>query len=191
MIENLTRQNNIYQNVIKVVIDKNKTAWAITPEGLIKITPEKKIIYGYTPRLMLTKVHTGPDTLEKAGATVFSHRQNNISFYFAAPSFLGEKQILYSYWLQGSNNHKWSDPADNASVSFVELKPGNYTLHIKAIFPAGRYPEQLLSLFIFCYSSLVANLVVQNRSRNIRNWNVGCGYPALLPGKIRTTENNS
>ena len=55
VIENLTRQNNIYQNVIKVVIDKHKTAWAVTPEGLIKITPEKKIIYNYTPRLMLNK----------------------------------------------------------------------------------------------------------------------------------------
>jgi signal transduction histidine kinase len=145
VIENLTRQNNIYQNVTKVVIDNHKTAWAVTPEGLIKITPENKIIYRYTPRLMLTKILTGPDTLEQADAKIFSHRQNNISFYFAAPSFLDEKQILYSYWLQGSNNQRWSDPSDNASVSFTELKPGNYTLNIKAIFPAGRYPEQTLS----------------------------------------------
>ncbi|HZI54190.1 MAG TPA: histidine kinase, partial [Chitinophagaceae bacterium] len=145
VIENLTRQNNIYQYVTKVVIDKNKTAWALTPEGLIKITPEKKIIYDYTPRLILTRVLTGPDTLEHAGTTVFSHRQNYISFYFAAPSFLGEKQILYSYWLEGSNNQRWSEPADNASVSFAELMPGSYTLHIKAIFPAERYPEQTLS----------------------------------------------
>ncbi len=145
VIENLTRQNNIYQNVIKVVIDNHKTAWAVTPEGLIKIIPEKTINYNYTPRLMLTNVLTGPDTLEKAGTRVFSYKQNNISFYFAAPSFLDEKQILYSYLLQGSNNQKWSDPSDNSSVSFAELKPGNYTLNIKAIFPAGRYPEQTLS----------------------------------------------
>jgi hypothetical protein len=94
---------------------------------------------------MLSKVLTGPDTLEKAGTTEFSHRQSNISFYFAAPSVLDEKQILYSYWLQGSNNQRWSDPSDNSSVSFAELNPGNYTLNIKAIFPAGRYPEQILS----------------------------------------------
>ena len=51
VIENLTRQNNIYQRVYKVVIDKNNTVWGLLTNGLIKITSENKKPTDYTPTL--------------------------------------------------------------------------------------------------------------------------------------------
>jgi len=143
VIENITKQNNIYQSVFKVVIDKNNTAWGSVSNGLIRIVPESKRKIAYSPTLLLSMIKAGKDTvLEKS---LFTHKQNNLSFYFSATSFFDEKQILYSYRLNGSSNNQWSEPSNNSFISFIDLPFGNYILDIKAIFPAGRYPEQTIN----------------------------------------------
>jgi signal transduction histidine kinase len=144
IIENLTRQNNIYQGINRVNIDNNRTAWALMSSGLIKITPESHQSSGYIPQLMFRQIRAGTDTINDAHNASFSYNQNNLSFHFSAPSFMDEKQILYSYQLQGSTTNAWTETSNNAMASFIDLRPGNYTLNIKAKFPAGRYPDQLL-----------------------------------------------
>jgi signal transduction histidine kinase/ligand-binding sensor domain-containing protein len=143
IIENLTRQNNMYQFMYSVVTDKNNITWAMGSEGLIRISPVSNSTTGYLPRLMITQIRVGANELDQ-NRTTLSYKQNNLSFYFTAPSFLGEKQILYSYMLKGSSHAEWSEPSNNAFASFIDLRPGDYTLHIKVKFPAGRYPEQSL-----------------------------------------------
>src|SRR5688572_850366 len=144
VVENLTRQNNIYHGITRVVIDKNKTAWALFTSGLIKITKENQTAPAYTPKLMFSQIRAGTDTLNNADAATFSYKQNNLSFHFSAPSFMDEKQILYSYQLKGSTTAEWTEPSNNAVATFIDLRPGNYILNIKAKFPAGRYTDQLL-----------------------------------------------
>lgn len=144
VIENLTKQNNIYQSIFEVVIDKNNTAWGLVSNGLIKITHEKKRPSDYSPTLMVTMIKAGKDTM-RSFAGALSYKQNNLSFFFAGTSFLDEKQVLYSYRLHGGGNNPWSEPSNNASVSFIDLPPGDYTLDIKANFPAGRYSAQIIS----------------------------------------------
>jgi signal transduction histidine kinase/ligand-binding sensor domain-containing protein len=144
VVENITRQNNMYQLIYQAVTDKNKATWALSSGGIIKITSEKRIASGYIPRLIMTQVRNGTTLLQDSSGISLTHKQNNLSFYFAAPSFLDEKQIQYSYRLQGSATTEWSEPSGNAFASFIGLHPGNYTLHIKAVFPAGRYPDQTL-----------------------------------------------
>ena len=145
IIENLTKQNNIYQSVFKVVIDKDNTAWGLTSNGLFRITSEKKRPTDYSPTLMMSMIKTGKDTISKTSDASLSYKQNNLSFYFSATSFLDEKQVMYSYRLLGSSNNQWSEPSNNSTVSFIDLHPGDYTLDIKANFPAGRYPEQIIN----------------------------------------------
>ncbi len=145
VIENLTKQNNIYQSAFKVVIDKNNTAWTTVSNGIIKITPEKKRPANYSPTLMVGMIKAGKDTIPGTATASLSHKQNNLSFYFAATSFLDEKQILYSYRLLGGSNNQWSEPSNNTSVSFIDLPPGNYSLEIKAKFPAGRYADKIIN----------------------------------------------
>jgi ligand-binding sensor domain-containing protein len=144
IVENLTRQNNIYQKVDEVVMDKSDNAWVLTSNGIIKIAKENKRAINYSPTLMVSLVKTGKDTLQNQSGASLSPKQNTLSFYFAATSFVDEKQVLYSYRLQGGSNTDWSEPSNNSSVSFIDLPSGDYTLDIKAIFPAGRYPEQLV-----------------------------------------------
>ncbi len=143
VVENITKQNNIFQSVFKVVIDKDNTAWGLVSNGIIKITPEKKLASDYLPTLMVSMLKAGKDTISPG--TVLSYKQNNLSFSFAATSFFNEKQVLYSYRLFGGSNDQLSEPSNNATVSFIDLHPGDYTLEIKAMFPAGRYPDQTMS----------------------------------------------
>jgi signal transduction histidine kinase/ligand-binding sensor domain-containing protein len=143
VIENMTKQNNIYQSVFKVVVDKNNTVWGSVSNGLIKLVPESKRTSVYSPTLLLSMIKAGKDTVFERSS--FTHQQNNLSFYFSATSFLNEKQILYSYRLQGGSNSQWSEPSNNATVSFIDLPAGEYTLDIKASFPADRYPAKTIS----------------------------------------------
>ncbi len=145
IIENITKQNNIYQKVRNIVIDNDHTVWGLLSSGLIKITKDRRDTNSYIPSFLVTMVRTGKDTITGSGRITLSHKQNNLNFHFAATSFLDEKQVLYSYRLEGGSNTQWSEPSNNASVSFVSLNPGNYTLYIKAKFPANRYPEQMIS----------------------------------------------
>jgi signal transduction histidine kinase/ligand-binding sensor domain-containing protein len=145
VIENLTKQNNIYQSVYKVIIDKDNIAWGMVSNGLIRISPENKQKTDYSPTLMVSMAKAGKDTIAGTNNAILSYKQNNLIFYFTATSFLDEKQLLYSYRLQGGSNTQWSEPSNNTSVSFIDLHPGDYSLDIKAIFPAGRYPEQIIN----------------------------------------------
>ena len=146
VVENLTKQNDIYQSVTKIVFDKNRTAWVLVTNGLIKITPDPVEDDGYFPTLFYTLITAGKDTLSTNEKLDLSFKQNNLSFSFAATSFLDEHQIMYSYLLKGSNQHQWSDPSNNSKISFIDLHPGIYILQIKASFPADRYPDQMISL---------------------------------------------
>lgn len=145
VIENITKQNSIYQRVFKVIVDKSNTAWGLVSNGLIRITTENKKSAEYSPTLTVSMIKAGKDTINNTPGTALSYKQNNLNFYFAATSFLDEKQTLYSYRLKGSSISQWSEPSDNTSVSFIDLPPGDYTLDVKASFPAGRYPDQTIS----------------------------------------------
>jgi len=145
VIENLTKQNDIYQSVSKVFFDKSKTAWIMSSNGLIKITAEPQMNTDYSPSLMFTLVTAGKDTISAKEAINIPYRQNNLIFNFTATSFLDEHHIMYSYLLNGGSQTQWSDPSNITRVTFIDLHPGNYTLLIKARFPADRYPEQVIS----------------------------------------------
>lgn len=70
----------------------------------------------------------------------FRHTDNNISFFVAAPSFIDEKQVAYSYLLEGSGNKKWSDTSSaNSIINLTLLSAGNYLLKVKAFFPSTTY----------------------------------------------------
>jgi signal transduction histidine kinase len=142
VIENITRQNNMYQFISYILIDKNKTIWALSPAGLISIMTKQKGTVTYIPKLMISQAKAGTVVLDHHAAASLSYQQNDLSFNFSATSFLDEKQVLYSYRLQGRSNTTWSEPSNNATASFIGLRPGQYTLVVKAIFPAGRYPDQ-------------------------------------------------
>lgn len=60
-----------------------------------------------------------------------SYRENVFRVYFSAMSFLQPSDILYSYYLEGFDDD-WIEAGNHQSVTYTNLAPGTYTLHVRA-----------------------------------------------------------
>jgi signal transduction histidine kinase/ligand-binding sensor domain-containing protein len=144
IIGNTGRVNNLFQTVQKIVITENNTVWALTMEGSLIYVHSDEHRAAFTPQLSFTSFFVN-EGQRLDSANEFAYNENNLSFSVAAPSYVDEKSILYSYILQGSSHPTWSKPSNNSTFSFINLAPGQYTLKVRADFPEGIYPSQALS----------------------------------------------
>jgi len=146
IVGNISKNNNFYQTVGKIVTTKNNKVWALTNGGIILRTSETSspAKTSSAPTFFFTslQVNNKPDT---DTAKNFSYRQNNFSFTVAATSFIDEKSITYSYLLEGSGNKNWSEPSNNSAFNFINLSPGDYTLKIRSEFPEATYSSQTIN----------------------------------------------
>jgi len=144
-IENLTRSNSIYKQILKTVVSKNGTAWCHTSDGNIIRISKAENPSSFHPSLFITGLKIGNATSDDLSSPAsFSYRQNNFTISVAAPSFYDEQQIKYSYLLHGSGNDQWSEPSNNSTFNFINLNASAYKLQIKAMFPSGRYPDEII-----------------------------------------------
>jgi ligand-binding sensor domain-containing protein/two-component sensor histidine kinase len=60
-----------------------------------------------------------------------SYKENSVSIYFNGISFSSNPHIEYSYQLVPVDS-AWSNPSHNSTISFVQLRPGNYSFKVKA-----------------------------------------------------------
>ena len=170
LVENVTRSNNIYLPIYKIQQTAKGLFWILTSAGVITYDPNKKIVNDWKPRLSFSDIlinNSNKTPLSSNGE--LKYFQNNILFHLSAPTFIDEKQTRFSYLLEGSGNEDWSSPSPDASINFVRLPPGDYTLRAKAIFLHGRYPaiESTFSFTIlppwwltWWFKSLVALVVL-------------------------------
>src|SRR4029079_6401766 len=114
-IENLTKTNNYFNYINDVWVSADGQGYARTfSGGLLVISPIQLTKAEQTPELLLEEMRMNAmPVIEK---TSFSFKQNNLSFLVAAPSFIDEKQVTYSYLLEGSGNKQWSDTASANAV---------------------------------------------------------------------------
>jgi len=147
VIENITQSNNLFLSVKKIMVDRSGTSWGVGESGtLLKIFEMPKNHSTFTPRLYLTQIKSGKESYTNVDSIrAFSYFRNNLQFSVAAPSFIDEKEIKYSYLLSGSGSKQWSEPSPTSDFNFINLPPGSYTLQVKATFPAKRYNEQSFS----------------------------------------------
>lgn len=62
------------------------------------------------------------------------YKQNSIRFEYAISSFTHGEEVRYQYRL---NDHKWSDYATVQTKEYSNLREGDYTFEVKAVFPNG------------------------------------------------------
>ena len=144
MVENTTRSNNIYQKIEKVNTTRSGDHWILTTNGIIRIKPFNSLSSeSFNPNILLTEIRAGKDTLNPTTNNLpFAHDQNDVWFLWAVPTFIDEKQTLFSYRLDGSNADHWSEPSTESTIRYMNLAPGKYKFHVKAIFPNGLYPDK-------------------------------------------------
>ena len=140
-IESITGKSNFYQNVFKVRKNKLGQYWILTTSGVIK-TSQDTNRKQFQPVVFFREISEGGKRMESNDHPAsLIYLQNNLSFSVAAPTFIDEKSIRFSYQLEGSNNKFWSDPSPQALINFINLPPGQYRLKVKAIFQNSPYRD--------------------------------------------------
>jgi ligand-binding sensor domain-containing protein len=143
-IENITKSNNIFSFITMVWTDAANNAFALTNgNNILQAEPVQHAIPGYEPKLLIEEIKVNGKAIADFNSLLrLHHLQRNITFSVAAPSFIDEQQIKYSYLLTGSGNKEWSDTTSLADINLINLSPGNYTLHVKAFFPSTSYSSK-------------------------------------------------
>ena len=147
-VENLSKSSNFFGFINQAWADATQ-AYALTNTGvLLQLSTPAKTKKNDPPQLLLEEVRVNAQPVKEK--TLFNHKENNLSFLVAAPSFIDEKQVAYSYLLEGSGNENWSDTtAINAVIHLTNLSSGKYLLKVKAFFPSTSYvPAQLVYPFV-------------------------------------------
>jgi signal transduction histidine kinase/ligand-binding sensor domain-containing protein len=141
-IENTTRSFNLYQYFRKIQTSKEGVHWAQAGAGVIRIAPHQTLPVDFQPKILFREIYEGHNRINSLARPLsLSYQNNDVNFVMAVPSFIDEKQIRFSYHLEGSSNTTWTDPSLQAVINLINLAPGKYTLRAKAIFLDGRYPE--------------------------------------------------
>ncbi|MBO4673012.1 MAG: helix-turn-helix domain-containing protein [Bacteroidaceae bacterium] len=69
-----------------------------------------------------------------------SYRESVFRISFSAMSYLNPSDIAYSYYLEGFDED-WTEAGNQQSVTYTNLEPGTYTLHVKAVTNDGMQSE--------------------------------------------------
>jgi signal transduction histidine kinase/ligand-binding sensor domain-containing protein len=143
-IENLSKSSNFFGFINQAWADAKK-AYALTNTGvLLQLSTIAETKKKNPPQLLLEEMRVNAQPVKER--INFNHKENNISFSVAAPSFIDEKQVAYSYLLEGSGNKNWSDTSfNNAVINLTNLSAGKYLLKVKAFFPSTSYSPADLS----------------------------------------------
>lgn len=81
-----------------------------------------------------------PERLSYMEELRLSYRENVIRIYYSAMSYLQPSDIVYSYYLEGFDED-WIEAGNHQSVTYTNLSPGTYTLHVRATANDGAQSE--------------------------------------------------
>lgn len=107
--------------------------WFATIDGLCIIDPDNIIINKNPPPVKIERIFIdGKETDYPLESTVLSVK-DNIIFKFTAITFISPYKVKYRYKLENYDS-EWKEilPGPNRSLSFKNLKPGQYTFFITA-----------------------------------------------------------
>jgi len=132
-------------------------------EGITYFTPDSIRISTFKPPLFFTSLRINNNLYEfgkeqgknkmllkpfyETEAITLNYKQNIFSIDFAALDYHATDKIEYQYILEGFMN-EWISLGENRSVSYTNLRPGNYTLRIKATNSDKVWKEEGINLKI-------------------------------------------
>jgi ligand-binding sensor domain-containing protein len=120
IIENITKNKNIFQGIYKIINVSDDIIWALTSNGgIIEVSDRIAPQHFPAPNLFITSLSVN-DSLFDEKTSIFRYDQNNFSIRVAAPSFIDEKSIQYSYQLEGSGKNKWSE-GSSLAISILSI----------------------------------------------------------------------
>ena len=110
------------------------------------------------PRVMLTQLFIGEEevligheydgnvllsqSLNETSKIMLNYGQNTFSIMFAAGNYNQSERLQFMYWMEGYDDDWKNGDALKHGVTFNDLPPGSYTLHVKAISAEGAVSDQ-------------------------------------------------
>ncbi|HMH33422.1 MAG TPA: histidine kinase [Puia sp.] len=143
-LENITKSNDFFSYVTQVWANPDGSSSALTANGaLIDVLGPDKGRANYQPDVFIEELRLNGQVTSIAKNS-FTFNENNLSVSLAAPTFIDEKQVRFTYLLEGSSNKRWSDTSNNSVIHLINLQPGTYRLMARTFFPTTPYsPQQL------------------------------------------------
>lgn len=143
-VDNITKSSNIFNFVQIVWTDAHDNAYGFTnTKTVLQVVAPNNMIPAPAPQLLIENIRVNGEPLTDINSGIrLAHYQRNIIFSLAAPTFIDEKQVQFSYRLRGSGNNEWSEAGTNADISLINLAPGDYVLEVRANFPSTSYSSK-------------------------------------------------
>jgi signal transduction histidine kinase len=118
--------------------DRNGALWFGTLQGLSKLVvdtdkptePPPILIKGL--RVAGNELPISDLGVKQAGAFEFEANKNQLEVKFVSPAFRSGEVLRYQLMLEGADND-WGAPIDQRTVTYANLKPGNYRFLVRAI----------------------------------------------------------
>lgn len=133
--------------------DHNGRVYAGTTSGFISFRPRSMRSNAVKPTVVFTDLEVFnrhvpvgsellPVPLPDLKELKLSYRESVFRISFSAMSYLSPKDITYRYYLEGFDK-EWIESIGN-SVTYTNLSPGTYILHVKAIMNDGMQSEDAI-----------------------------------------------
>lgn len=89
-----------------------------------------------------------PESLSSIKKITLKHNENDFSIDFAALNYINTDKNKYAYMLEGFNREWVTADGRNRRITYTNINPGDYTLHVKAANEDGIWNEEGISLNI-------------------------------------------
>jgi hypothetical protein len=112
-IENITKSNNIFGFIKTIWVNSRNETYALTNTGtLFQLLPVQPTGKKYEPQLFIEEIKVNGEPVQPGASYLrLPYNRQNLNFSVAAPTYIDEKQVLYSYRLTGSNKGAWNEAA--------------------------------------------------------------------------------
>jgi ligand-binding sensor domain-containing protein/putative methionine-R-sulfoxide reductase with GAF domain/two-component sensor histidine kinase len=130
----VNKKFNFSSKINQVITTPGGQLWLATDDGIMTF-PAGQLLQQTATSLfpLITSVKINNIAVAPDSSRQLHYTENALTIRFAAPSFINENLIRYSYQLAGSMDTSWSEPTATGSVTFSELQPGKYIFKVKAI----------------------------------------------------------
>lgn len=118
------------------LIDHNNTCWIGTTHGLLQVKPSQLHHTHPLPRpatiqhVSSSGASVSLSNLKPGDPLLLPPGNGNLQITFSAPAYPPEPHPLYQHWLEGLEP-SWSEPSRSSELSFNQLPPGTYSLHLR------------------------------------------------------------
>ena len=125
------------------LLRRDGSFWVATAGGLSTVDPQRLLRFRERPAppAVIESLRLDGQPLHwQAGQRTRIPGGRRLTVDYVGLSYLMSERIRYRTWLEGLD-HDWIERGAQRSVEFIGLPPGDYTLHVAAAHPGGRWGD--------------------------------------------------